>query len=250
MTNNTAEVFRALHAEGIFAMPNPWDRGTARTLETMGFHAVATTSAGFGRAIGKDDYAITRDELVHHVGELTSVLTIPLNVDSEQLFPSEPGGIAETVRLLADAGAAGCSIEDFDPSRSTITSIDEATAAVAEAAAACARHDLVLTARAENHLYDATVNGGAGLDDTIERLVAYRDAGAEVVYAPGLTEEADIARVVDEAGIAVNVLAMPTAPSLDALGTLGVRRVSSGSGLHHAATRALKEAAAAFAGDR
>ncbi len=244
MTNATTDTFRALHAEGIFAMPNPWDRGTARTLEAMGFKAVATTSAGFGRAIGKDDYAISRDELVDHVADLTSVLTIPLNVDSEQLFPNDDGGIAETVRLLADAGAAGCSIEDFDPARSAIDPIDVATGRVAEAVAACAEHDLVLTARAENHLH-----GAGGLDDTIERLVAYRDAGAEVVYAPGLSDEADIERVVTETGIAVNVLAMPNTPSLDALGSLGVRRMSAGSGLYIAAQRAFKDAATAFAGE-
>lgn len=243
MTTNTAETFRALHQSGIFAMPNPWDRGSARTLESMDFKALATTSAGFGRTIGKDDYGISRDELVQHVAELTDVVTVPLNVDSEQLFPNAAGGIAETVRLLAEAGAAGCSIEDFNPQRSAIDPIESATAAVAEAVAACGEHDVVLTARAENHLY-----GAGDLDDTIERLVAYRDAGAEVVYAPGLTDEADIARVVNETGIAVNVLAMPKGPSLDVLGSIGVRRVSSGSGLHSAAHKALREAAAAFAG--
>src|SRR5690606_33638041 len=104
-----AETFRRMHGQGTFVMPNPWDRGSARVLEEMGFGALATTSAGLGRAIGKDDQQVTRAELVVHVGELTSVLTVPLNVDSERLFPADEGGIDETVRLLAEAGAAGCS---------------------------------------------------------------------------------------------------------------------------------------------
>lgn len=247
MTNSPAETFRALHASGCFAMPNPWDAGSAKVLEEMGFDAVASTSAGFGRAIGKDDYLISRDELVAHVANLTDVLTIPLNVDSEQLFPDDPGGIAETVRLLADAGAAGCSIEDFHPGRQSIDSIEAATSAVSQAVSACAEHNLVLTARAENHLHTANPSAG-DLDDTIERLVAYRDAGAEVLYAPGLTEEADIVRVVNETGMPINALPMPGGPGFTELASFGVRRVSAGSGLYSAVTKALRSAATSFAG--
>lgn len=218
--------FRDLHRTGTFVMPNAWDRGSAKILEDAGFPALATTSSGFARSLGRDDQETTRDELVAHVAELTSVMSIPLSVDGERLFPDDPGGLAETVRLLADAGAAGCSIEDHDPARGGVVPFEEAVAAVRAAVEACARHDLVLTARAENHLYAV-----GDIDDTIDRLVAYRDAGADVVYAPGLTDAAAIARVVREVEIPLNVLALPDAPRVSELAALGVRRVSTGGAL-------------------
>ena len=222
-------------------MPNPWDRGSARILEDLGFEALATTSAGFARSIGKNDQQVTRDELVAHVAELTSVLEIPLNVDSECLFPDDPGGITETVRLLAEAGASGCSIEDFRPSIGSILPIGEATEAVREAAAACAEHGVVLTARCENLLYAA-----GDLDDTIARLIAYREAGAEVLYPPGLVEAADITRVVTEVGAPVNVLAFPGSPPIDQLAALGVRRVSTGGALQTNAYKSMRHDAEAL----
>ena len=237
MTEERSDVFRTLHVEGIFVMPNPWDRGSARILEEIGFPALATTSACFGRAIGKDDQEVTREELVRHVADLTSFITVPLNVDSERLFPDDPGGVAETVRLLTEAGAAGCSLEDYQPATHSIDPIPMAAGAVGEAAAVCAEHGLVLTARAENHL-----DGAGPLDDTLERLIAYREAGAEVLYAPGLSEEADIARVV-HLGKPVNVLASPNGPSVSELGSLGVRRVSTGSALYNASYATLRSAA-------
>jgi len=230
--------FRDLHAEGTFILPNPWDRGSALALENMGFRALATTSAGLGRSIGKDDQQVTRDELVEHVTRLVSVLHVPLSVDSERLHPDDAGGIAETVRMLARAGASGCSIEDYDPDSGSIVPVQEATEAVETAAAACAEHGLVLTARAENHLY-----GAGDLDDTVERLVRYAEAGAEVVYAPGLWARSDIGRVVAETGRPVNVLAMPEGPAVPELAALGVRRVSTGARLHGAAHRCLLEGA-------
>jgi 2-methylisocitrate lyase-like PEP mutase family enzyme len=233
------DTFRALHADGLFAMPNPWDRGSARILQEMGFPALASTSAGFARSIGTSDQNVTRDQLVGHVGELTSVLDVPLNVDSERLYPDEPGGIEETVRLLADAGAAGCSVEDYDPSLGVIVPLGEAVESVRIAAEACERHGLVLTARAENHLY-----GLDDLDDTIERLVAYRDAGAEVLYAPLLLSADDIGRVVREVGAPLNVLGVPGTPSIGELTELGVRRVSTGGRLQGVAYDALRTAAA------
>jgi 2-methylisocitrate lyase-like PEP mutase family enzyme len=235
------DTFRALHTEGLFVMPNPWDRGSARILQEVGFRALATTSAGFARSIGKNDQQVTRDELVAHVAELTSVLDIPLNVDSERLFPDDAGGITETVRLLAEAGAAGCSIEDFRPSTRSIVTVAEAAEAVAEAAAACAAHGVVLTARCENLLY-----GAGDLDDTIARLVAYREAGAEVLYPPGLVEAADITRVVTEVGAPVNVLAFPGSPPIDQLAGLGVRRVSTGGALQTNAYKAMRHDAEAL----
>lgn len=238
---STIDRFRALHREGCFVMPNPWDRGSARILQEMGFPALATTSSGYGKSIGKDDRQVTRDELVAHVGELTSVIDVPLNVDAERLYPDDEGGIDEAVRLLADAGAAGCSIEDFNPTTEAIDPIEQAVEAVRVAVAACGRHGLVLTARAEN-----LIHGVHDLDDTIARLCAYRDAGAEVVYAPGLVEEADILRVVDETGIPVNVLARPGTPPVGRLAELGVRRISTGGALFNAAYQTLREKAAAL----
>ena len=174
-------------------MPNPWDIGSAKLLASMGFEALATTSAGLAWSLGKLDMQVTRDELVAHVGRIADATPLPLNVDSERCFPDEPGGVAETVRLLADAGAAGCSIEDFDPATGEIEPLEVAAGRVAIAAGAA---PLVLTARAENHLH-----GIDDLDDTIARLVAYRDAGADVVYAPGLADLDAIKRVVDEVGV-------------------------------------------------
>ena len=150
-----------------------------------GFEALATTSAGFAWTLGKDDQQVTRDELVAHVDALSAVTDLPLNVDSERCYPDEPGGVAETVKLLAEAGAAGCSIEDYDPATRTIDDVGLAAERVATAAEAAHGLDepMVLTGRAENH-----IRGVDDLDDTIARLIEYRDAGADCVYAPGLTD--------------------------------------------------------------
>ena len=175
--------FRALHErDELFVMPNPWDIGSARLLASEGFEALATTSQGFAWALGKQDQTVTRDELVAHVAELAAATPLPLNVDSERCYPDDPGGVAETVALLAAAGASGFSIEDYDPASGGMDPVDVAAQRVAEAAAAAhaEAEPLVLTARAENH-----IRGVDDLDDTIARLVAYRDAGADVVYAPG-----------------------------------------------------------------
>ena len=217
-------------------MPNPWDVGSAKLLASMGFEALATTSAGLAWSLGKLDMQVTRDELVAHVERLAAATPLPLNVDSERCFPDEPGGVAETVRLLADAGAAGCSIEDFDPATGEIEALEVAAARVAVAAAS---GPLVLTARAENHLH-----GVDDLDDTIARLVAYREAGADVVYAPGLADLGSISRLVEEVGVPVNVLALPKGPNVAELGAAGVRRVSTGGALARYAYGALLNGAA------
>ena len=226
-------------------MPNPWDPGSAKLLAALGFQALATTSAGFAWTLGKLDTTVRRDELVAHVAALVEATDLPLNVDSERCFPDDPGGIAETVQLLADSGAAGCSIEDYDPANDAMDEISVAAERVAEAAEAA--HSLaspmVLTARAENHLH-----GVDDLDDTIARLAAYRDAGADCVYAPGLKELSRIARVVDEVGIPVNVLALPGGPAIPELASVGVRRVSTGSLLAAAAYGALVSGARELAG--
>src|SRR6266540_158451 len=187
--------FRALHErERLFGMPNPLDVGSARLLESCGFEALATTSAGFAWSLGKLDQSVSRDELIAHVASLADATSLPLNVDSERCYPNDPGGVVETVRLLAEAGAAGFSIEDYDPATGSIDDIEAAAERVAVASEESRRlpGPMVLTSRAENHL-----RGIQDLDDTIARLIAYRDAGADVVYAPGLTELGQIAAVVE-----------------------------------------------------
>jgi 2-methylisocitrate lyase-like PEP mutase family enzyme len=231
--------FRELHAgEALFVMPNPWDVGSARLLASCGFEALATTSAGFAWSLGKLDQQVTRDELVAHVRSLSKATELPLNVDSERCYPDDPGGVAETVRLLADAGAAGCSIEDYDPATSAIDDVQAAAERVAVAAETARAHGMVLTGRAENH-----IRGVDDLDDTIARLIVYRDAGAEVVYAPGLTAIAQVRAVVEAVGVPVNVLALAAGPAIAELAAAGVRRVSTGSLLAGAAYAALLEGA-------
>ncbi len=229
--------FRALHsAERLFVMPNPWDVGSARLLASCGFEALATTSAGFAWSIGKLDQSVSRDELVAHVLAVASATALPLNVDSERCFPDDPGGIAETVMLLAEAGAAGLSIEDYNPATGEIDGISVAAERVGIAAeAAHSLSDaLVLTARAENH-----ISGVDDIEDTIARLIAYREAGADVAYAPGLSDLDQIAAVVRAVGIPINVLALPDGPSVAELASAGVRRVSTGGALAAAAYGAL-----------
>jgi 2-methylisocitrate lyase-like PEP mutase family enzyme len=229
--------FRALHVrDELFVMPNPWDVGSARLLASCGFEALATTSAGFAWALGKLDQTVTRDELVAHVADIAAATPLPLNVDSERCYPDDPGGIAETVALLADAGASGCSIEDYDPHTKSVDPLAEAAERVAVAVEAAHRRPdaLVLTARAENH-----IRGVDDLDDTIARLVAYRDAGADAVYAPGLSDLDQIAAVVRAVGMPVNVLALPNGPTISELASVGVRRVSTGGLLASAAYGAL-----------
>jgi 2-methylisocitrate lyase-like PEP mutase family enzyme len=233
--------FRHLHErDRIFVMPNPWDIGSAKVLESLGFEALATTSAGFAWSIGKLDQRVTRDELVAHVHALTEATSVPLNVDSERCYPDDPGGVAETVRMLAEAGASGCSIEDYNPATDAIDDLSLAAERVGEAAEAAHSlpEPLVLTARCENQL-----RGVDDLDDTIARLIAYRDAGADAVYAPFLSDLGQISRLVGALGVPVNVLALSSGPSVNELASVGVRRVSTGGALAGAAYRTLVESA-------
>jgi 2-methylisocitrate lyase-like PEP mutase family enzyme len=233
--------FRELHArEQLFVMPNPWDVGSARLLASCGFEALATTSAGFAWSIGKLDQRVSRDELVAHVAALAAATPLPLNVDSERCYPDDPGGVAETVAMLANAGAAGFSIEDYDPAADRIDDVEVAAERVAEAAEAAhgLADPMVLTGRCENH-----IRGVDDLDDTIARLVAYHDAGADVVYAPGLSRLDQVTRVVEAVGVPVNVLALASGPPISELASAGVRRVSTGGALARAAYGALLVAA-------
>jgi len=221
-------------------MPNPWDAGSAKLLASAGFEALATTSAGFAWALGKVDQQVTRDELVAHVAQLAAATPLPLNVDSERCYPNDPGGVAETVRLLGGAGAAGCSIEDYDPATDRIDDVGLAAERVAEAAEAA--HTLpdpmVLTGRCENH-----IRGVDDLDDTVARLVAYQEAGADCVYAPGLSTMEQVHAVLDAVGVPVNVLALPKGPPVQELASAGVRRVSTGGALARYSYGALLESA-------
>jgi 2-methylisocitrate lyase-like PEP mutase family enzyme len=231
--------FRALHErEQLFLMPNPWDVGSARLLESAGFEALATTSAGFAWSLGRPDQNVSRNELVAHVATLAAATDLPLNVDSERCYPDDSGGVTRTVELLAEAGAAGFSIEDYNPGTDSMDDVAAAAERVAEAAEASQSQDepLVLTGRAENH-----IRGVDDLDDTITRLIAYRDAGADVVYAPGLTDLDQIARVVEAVRVPLNVLALPSTPSVGELAAVGVRRISTGSLLAGVAYGALLE---------
>lgn len=230
--------FRELHSSDLFVMPNAWDVGSARILEQLGFGALATTSSGFAASLGRPDQHVQRRELVAHVAAITSAVSVPVNVDAEQCFPDDEGGIDKAVELLAESGAGGLSIEDYEPEVGLLP-LGVATERVAQAVAAAQAYGLVVTARAENYLY-----GVHDLTDTIERLVAYRNAGADVVFAPGLADAAEIGRVVAEVDAPVNVLAVPGVPTVATLADLGVRRVSTGGALASVAYGALVDAAA------
>ena len=211
-------------------MPNPWDVGSAKLLAGLGFDALATTSAGFAWSVGRDDYGITRDQLVAHTTSIAAATDLPLNVDSERCFADDGDldGVAETVGLLHDAGAAGCSIEDWNGPAGRIDPIDVAAERVGAAARAAHRtgDPMVLTARCENLLHGVT-----DLDETIERLIAYAAAGADCVYAPGLHTVEQIERVVAAVGVPVNVLALPGGPTVAEIAATGARRVSVGGSL-------------------
>jgi 2-methylisocitrate lyase-like PEP mutase family enzyme len=238
VTEDARSAFRLLHTTGTFVLPNPWDVPSARLLEHLGFPALATTSSGFAASLGRADQRVTRDELVTHVATLTAAVHVPVSVDAERGYADDPAGVAETVRMLAEAGASGVSIEDYDPATGRIEPVEVAVERIAAAASVCTSYGMVLTGRAENHLYGIT-----DLDDTIARLTAYRDAGAVCLYAPGLADLGDIARLVGEVDAAVNVLVLRGGPTVPQLADIGVRRVSTGGSLAWAAYGALVNAA-------
>lgn len=214
--------FLALHhADEILVMANPFDIGSAKLLAAVGAPALATTSSGHAGTMGRLDQNVTLAEVLGHATALSAAVDVPLSIDSEDCFADTAEGVADSARLLAQTDAAGFSIEDYDPRSAQIRGIADAAERVAAAKAGGA--DLVLTARADGHLYETTQ-----LDDTIERLVAYRDAGADVLYAPGLKTAADIALVVAEVQAPLNVLAVPGTPPIHELAALGVARVSVG----------------------
>src|SRR3954447_17572772 len=229
-----AQDFLALHRpDPPLLIPNPWDAGSARLLASLGFKALATTSSGFAATLGRRDYGVTRDEALGHAAQVVAATELPVSADLENAFADDPAGVAETIRLAIEAGLAGCSVEDAtgrgdDP-------IYEAGLAAERVAAAveAAGDDIVITARAENLLH------GRDLDDAIARLQSFQEAGAHVLYAPGLRSIEDIRAVVGAVDRPVNVLALPGVPSAAELGEAGVSRISVGGGLAFAALGAL-----------
>ncbi len=232
------DVFRELHDTGFFVMPNPWDVGSAVRLEGMGFKALATTSSGHAASLGRQDQEVRFDELCEHVTALTAAVGVPVNVDAERLFADTPDECATNLVTLAQCGAAGVSVEDYNPATGMIESVNVFVEKLEACVVSARDHGIVLTARAENHLY-----GIDDLTDTVARLLAFRTAGADVVYAPGLTESVDIGRIVDEVGGPVNVLLRESGPTVSELAAMGVRRASTGGMLANVAYRAMQRSA-------
>jgi 2-methylisocitrate lyase-like PEP mutase family enzyme len=238
-----AIAFRALHQrEGAFIIPNPWDIGTARLLAHSGFEALATTSAGYAFSRGLPDNAVGRDAMIAHVGEIASATDLPVSADLENGFGDAPEDAAETIRRAAAAGVVGGSIEDStNRPGAPIYDLPLAVARIRAAveAARALPFPFTLTARAENYLV-----GRPDLEDTIRRLQAYAEAGADVLYAPGLRIPDEIAAVVRAVGRPVNVVMGLKGSSLTLaeLSALGVKRVSIGSSLARAALGAFMRA--------
>lgn len=231
-----AQAFRELHRrDGAFVIPNPWDAGTARLLAGLGFEALASTSAGYAYTIGRRDNRVGRERMLAHLRELAAATDLPVSADLENGYGESPQEAALAIRLAAGAGVVGGSIEDADGARASPVYPLELAAERVRAAAEAARSldfPFTLTARAENFIV-----GRPDLKDTIRRLQAYQEAGADVLYAPGLARREDIAAVVSSVDRPVNVLMGAPGLRLDLgeLASIGVRRVSVGSTLARAA---------------
>jgi 2-methylisocitrate lyase-like PEP mutase family enzyme len=230
--------FLELHQPGNpLLIPNPWDAGSASILASLGFQALATTSSGFGATLARPDMSVSREEALAHAAAVVAAVEVPVSADLENGFADDPAGVAETIRGAVSAGLAGCSIEDStqradDPIYDLGLAVERIAAAVDAAA-----DGFVVTARAENFLW-----GRPDLDDTIARLQKFQDAGAHVLYAPGLTTADQIRAVVSSVDRPVNVLALATAPPVAELADLGVARISVGGAFAFAALGALVEA--------
>ena len=244
MTNQAdrSESFKKLHERGdVFVLPNPWDAGSAKILTSLGFEALATTSAGFAFSKGRPDRAgtISLDDALNHAKEIISATDLPVSADLQNGYADDPESMADVVRRAADIGLSGCTIEDTtgDPSAPIY---DKSLAVERIAAAAEAANNLpnpfMLTARAENYLF-----GRPDLDDTLDRLVQYESVGATVVYAPGLPDLESIRTVCNAVHVPVNALPGPQLPGITKsdLAAAGVTRISTGSLLARSALGAL-----------
>ena len=234
--------FLELHqGETPLLIPNPWDAGTAKVLQWCGFAALATTSSGLATTLGRRDGAVTKAETLEHAANLVAAVDVPVTADLVNGFADDPGDVAQTVTEALATGLAGCSIEDFTgDEQAPIYELQHAMDRIAAAVDAAHRgpRRLVLTARAENFLH-----GVPQLGPTIERLQAFQEAGADVLYAPGVTATADISAIVSSVDRPVNVLLMPGGPNVAELAALGVRRISVGGAFAYTAINALVEAA-------
>jgi 2-methylisocitrate lyase-like PEP mutase family enzyme len=237
--------FLALHhGPGPLLLPNPWDAGSARLFEQLGFAALATTSSGFAASLGRQDGQVSREEALDHAAAIVRATALPVSADLEHGFGASPEDVAETYARAAGIGLAGASIEDSTgEAGSPILPIEAATERVLAAAesAHAAGVGFVLTGRAENHLH-----GRDDLADTIRRLQAYQEAGADVLFAPGLTRADDIRSVVTSVDRPVNVLFRPNGPTVAELAELGVARISVGGSIAFAAYGAAVDAAREF----
>lgn len=233
--------FRALHAGEPFVLPNPWDAGSARVLAALGFKALATTSSGFAFTLGRLDGDVTLDEVIDHAAALDAATELPVSVDLENGYGAGPESAARAITRVAAAGAVGGSIEDWDPSGRIyeLGHAAERVAAAVEAARTLA-FPFTLTARAENHIHGVT-----DLDDTIARLQAFEQAGADCLYAPGLRTEAEVRAVCDAVSKPVNVLVLPGL-TLAEIVDAGAQRISVGGALTWVAAKAMADAATAL----
>jgi 2-methylisocitrate lyase-like PEP mutase family enzyme len=237
-----AAAFRALHVGEPFVIPNPWDAGSARALEALGFKALATTSSGFAFTLGKLDGQVSLDEVAAHVASLTEASNLPVSVDLENGYGASPHSAAQAITRAAEAGAVGGSIEDFDRDGGHLYEVGfaaERITAAADAARALP-FPFTLTARAENH-----IRGNADVDDTVARLRAYEEAGADVLYAPGLRTADEIRTVCGAVSRPVNVLGLPGLSFSDVVDA-GAQRVSVGGALTWVAVSAMAAAAEAL----
>jgi len=249
-TSAKRRAFKQLHQAGCFTLPNPWDVGSALFLESLGFKALASSSAGFAWSRGRADGALNREQILAHLKELVSATTLPVNADFESGFGKDAAGVAESVRLAVETGVAGLSIEDSSGNPSNpIFDLDTAVERLRAARAAIdqAGGETLLVGRAENF-----IAGRPDLSDTIMRLKAYAEAGADCLYAPGVRTREEITAVVNAvAPKPVNVLVgWASDLTLDALSALGVRRVSVGGALARSAWGGLLRAARSLADGR
>ena len=240
--SESARRFLELHRPGQpLLMPNPWDVGAAKLLAWLEFEALATTSSGFAATLGRLDGSVTGEEALNHAAALVAAVDIPVSADLENGFADDPAGVAETARGAVAAGLAGFSIEDFAPGQDEpiypLPLAAERVAAAAEVAHGGDAH-VVLTARCENFLH-----GRRDLDDTIERLRAYQQAGADVLFSPGIASADEISAVVAAVDLPVSVLPLPGTPPVPELARLGVSRISVGGAFAFAALGGAVEAA-------
>lgn len=244
--------FRKQHESGCFVIPNPWDAGSARYLQHLGFKALATTSAGFAFSVGLADAAVPRDAMLRNIADIVAAVDLPVNADFESGYARDPEGVAASVRLCVDTGVAGLSIEDAtgdaaNPLFELPLAVDRIRAARAaiDASAGASASRVLLTARAECYL----VNHADSFRESLRRLHAYAEAGADVLYAPGLADRGDIKTFVAELSPKpVNLLmSKNTGLTVADVADLGVRRISVGSSLSRAAWTAFMHAAETIA---